>query len=198
MDGGVAGDRTGAQDMAQFLPYACPCEIMRRPSRLTGLIGRHISQDRAYRFSMQTMASQFSEEVAVADNREQTQARKRGGLSMRRWRRSWVTFSCSLWIILAGAAAMLFCASDPLADDAVHPLMCLDASKPAVYGDHGAPRLTTNSASPSSARFLLSILFPATVNGHACWYAAATPSPLQTEERPTSFTPVSSQTVLRL
>jgi hypothetical protein len=85
---------------------------------------------------------------------------------VRRQRRSWLTLIWSLWLIVAGGAAVLACMSHSDDHEGPHPLLCLDLSTPATLNDHGPALLTEGRKARFPHTFLTSMIHPATISTH--------------------------------
>jgi hypothetical protein len=61
-----------------------------------------------------------------------------GGFRVRRFRRYWLCFHWSLWVIILGISAAALCGSHPPTHDhdAAHPPLCIDAGSAVVPGTH--------------------------------------------------------------
>jgi hypothetical protein len=86
---------------------------------------------------------------------------------MRRWRRSWLTVTWSLWIIIAGGTAALACMHHPATHDDAHPLLCMDSSNPAVQSNNGSTLLGDDRRLRSPSKILIVVVHPAALGSHS-------------------------------
>lgn len=125
--------------------------------------------------------------------------RKHEGMSVRRWRRSWFTFTWILWIILAGGAAALACTSHPATHVGPHPLLCIDPSNPAVQGESRSVLLAEGRKGRSPSKFLSPVVHLAALgfpfSAVLAWLTHESSRVLRSVSLPTLASPLS---VLRL
>jgi hypothetical protein len=118
---------------------------------------------------------------------------------VRKWRRSWLTLICSLWIILGGGAAALVCVSHPATHLGPHPVLCIDPSNPAVQGDSSSVLLVEGRKLRSPSKILTAVVHPMALGTCMASILARPAYALSwSREGISSLTPASFQPVLRL
>ena len=84
---------------------------------------------------------------------------------MRRFRRHWLCFHWSVWVIILGISAAVVCGSHPPMHDhdAAHPPLCIDASSAIVPGAQSVVLFADRGTYPLSSKFLAPLTPDATL-----------------------------------
>jgi hypothetical protein len=118
---------------------------------------------------------------------------------VRRWRRSWLTVTWSLWIIVAGGTAALACVGHPAPYDGAHPLLCMDSSNPAVQDERGFRLLAEARKARALSKFPTLMVLPPALGMRSASLLDLPGYDLSWPQKGIlSSTPASCQPVLRL
>jgi hypothetical protein len=118
---------------------------------------------------------------------------------VRRWHRSWLTVTWSLWILVAGGAAALACLHHPVIHDDAHLLLCIDSSNPAVQDESGFRLLAEARKARSMSKFPALVVLSTALGMRSASLRDFPGYELSwLQEGISPFTPASCQRVLRL